>query len=64
MTPPKEPEWIRPIDLTLDELFALAAIPGVIAAQPGRPDPRFVAEWALDFGTTMATLAKARRPKP
>ncbi len=63
MTPPKEPDFIGGLDITLEEFFAWAAVAGVIMAQPGRPEPRFVAEWALDFGITMATLAKQRRPK-
>jgi hypothetical protein len=48
---------------TLTDLYAAAALTGILASQRGEPDQIHTCEWAHRMGRRMA-LASARRQRP
>jgi hypothetical protein len=58
---PRPPAVPASLDLTIEEYFAAAGAIGLLAAQLDEPDPVWAAKWALEFGITMAAMARTQR---
>lgn len=61
LTNPRPPAVPATLDLTIDEYYAAAGAIGLLAAQGEECDPEWAADWALEFGRTMAAKARTKR---
>lgn len=53
----------RVVVLELEEVFAIASVIGILAAQLQEPDTEHTCEMALDMGEKLAAGARKRRAK-
>jgi hypothetical protein len=58
---PRPPAVPVGLDLKIEEYFAAAGAIGLLSAQLEEPDQEWAARWSLEFGKTMAALARSKR---